>query len=90
MTGASRLDSITMTAYSTPQAAAHLVARFLCWHIQEKAFGGLDPETAKHLDGRARNDKRGANRPGRLKPGTLLLREYQGERHTVTVGRSGT
>ena len=24
------------------------MARFLCWHSQEQAFGGLDPETAKH------------------------------------------
>jgi hypothetical protein len=29
------------------------MARFLCWHIQEQAFGGLDPEIAKHLDGLA-------------------------------------
>jgi hypothetical protein len=26
-----------------------LIARFLCWHIQEQAFGGLDPNTAKYL-----------------------------------------
>ena len=66
-----------------------LVARFLCWHFQEQAGGGLDPETAKHLDGLARGDKRGADRPRRLKPGTVLLREYQGERHTVTVVPNG-
>jgi Protein of unknown function (DUF2924) len=65
------------------------VARFLCWHIQEQAFGGLDPKTAKHLDGLARGDKRGANRGRRLKPGTVLLRAYQGERHTVTVVANG-
>ena len=61
------------------------MARFLCWHIQEQARGRLDPETAKHLDGLARGDKPGTDRPRRLKPGTVLLREYQGERHTVTV-----
>jgi Protein of unknown function (DUF2924) len=27
--------------------------------------------------------------PGASKPGTLLLREYQGERHTVTVVANG-
>ncbi len=43
----------------------------------------------KHLDGRARGDKPGADRPRRLKPGTVLLREYQGERHTVTVVPNG-
>ena len=65
------------------------MARFLCWHIQEQAFGGLDLKTAKHRDGLARGAKPGANRPRRLKPGTVLLREYQGERHTVTVVPNG-
>ena len=76
-----------VTFRSSPPAAftKDLVARFLCWHFQEQARGGLDPETAKHLDGLARGGKPGADRPRRLKPGTVLLREYQGERHTVTV-----
>src|SRR6202045_2201441 len=39
------------------------MARFLCWHFQEQAEGGLDPETAKHLDGLARGGKPGADRP---------------------------
>ena len=63
-----------------------LLARFICWHIQEQAFGGLDPQTAKLLDGFARGDKP-SNR--RLKAGTVLVREYQGERHTVTVVPGG-
>jgi Protein of unknown function (DUF2924) len=50
---------------------------------------GIDPETAKHLDGLARGDKPGADHPRRLKPGIVLLREYQGERHTVTVVPNG-
>jgi hypothetical protein len=29
------------------------------------------------------------DRPRRLRPGTVLLREYQGERHTVTVVANG-
>jgi hypothetical protein len=80
-----------VTFHSPPPSAftKDLVARFLCWHIQEQAFGGLDPEAAKHLVGLARGDKRGANHPRRLKPGTLLLREYQGKRHTVTVVANG-
>jgi Protein of unknown function (DUF2924) len=63
-----------------------LVARFICWHIQEQAFGGLDPQTAKVLDGFARNGKPPDRR---LKAGTVLVREYQGERHTVTVVPGG-
>jgi len=80
-----------VTFRSSPPSAftKDLMARFLCWHIQERAQGGLDPETAKHLDGLARGDKSGLDRPRRLKPGTVLLREYQGERHTVTVVPNG-
>ncbi len=63
-----------------------LTARFICWHIQEQAFGGLDPQTAKVLDGYVRNNKPPDRR---LKAGTVLVREYQGERHTVTVVPGG-
>jgi len=43
--------------------------------------------TGKLLDGLARGDKPAADR--RLKPGTVLVREYQGDRHTVTVVPGG-
>jgi hypothetical protein len=66
-----------------------LVARFICWHLQEQAFGGLDANCAKLLDGLAVGDKGATDRPRRLKPGTVLVREYQGERHTVTVVADG-
>jgi hypothetical protein len=62
-----------------------LVARFLCWHLQEQALGGLDANSAKLLDGLSSGDNGAADRPRRLKPGTVLVREYQGERHTVTA-----
>src|ERR1700757_3215886 len=63
------------------------MSRLLCWHIQEQVRGGLDRETTKLLDRLARGDN--AGRPRRLKPGTVLVREYQGERHTVTVVAGG-
>lgn len=72
-----------------PAFTKDLVARYLCWQIQEQAFGGLDPQTAKHLAGLARGDRSGADRPRRLKPGTVLVREFQGARHTVTVVANG-
>jgi len=80
---------VTFRSSPPPAFTKDLMARFLCWHFQEQARGGLDPETAKHLDGLARGGKPGADRPRRLKPGTVLLREYQGERHTVTVVPNG-
>jgi len=58
----------------------------IVWHIQQRAFGGLDRDTRRFLDSLARA---GASRRRQLKPGTVLVRDYQGQRHTVTVGREG-
>src|SRR5437763_16982259 len=54
--------------------------------LQEQAFGGLDRESLSFLGGLARH--RGSPRR-QLKPGTVLVRDYQGQRHTVTVARDG-
>ncbi len=80
-----------MTFRASPPTAftKDLVARSICWHIQEQACGGLDRDTAKLLASLARGDKPGADRSRRLKPGTVFVREYQGERHTVTVMPDG-
>jgi hypothetical protein len=65
-----------------------IMARMIAYRIQEEAFGGLDRETARLLDRLARGEKPNElNR--RLKAGTVLVREYQGERHTVTVVPDG-
>jgi Protein of unknown function (DUF2924) len=79
----------TFRASPPPGFTKDLIARFLCWHIQEQAFGGLDPKFAKHLASLAHGDRSRADRARRLKPGTELVREYQGERHTVTVAANG-
>ena len=77
----------TFRSSPPPAFTKDLVARFLCWHIQEQAFGELAFEIATLLDGVARGDKPAMDR--RLKVGTVLVREYQGERHTVTVVLGG-
>jgi hypothetical protein len=63
-----------------------LLGRMIACHLQERAFGGLDRESLRFLASLARH-----SRPARrhLKPGTVLVREYQGQRHTVTVAREG-
>ena len=78
----------TMFRSSPPLAfSKDLLARDVCWSIQEQAFGGLDPVISKRLDCLGRE---GAPKPDRrLKAGTVLVREYRGERHTVTVVPSG-
>jgi hypothetical protein len=54
--------------------------------IQEEAFGTLDRATLKLLDGLAGRARR---RERNLKIGTVLVRDYQGRRYTVTVGPDG-
>ncbi len=66
-----------------------LIARMLIWRLQEHTFGGFDRVTIKVLESYARGQPVGAQRLRRLKPGTELVREYQGERHTVIVMKDG-
>src|SRR5262249_24901891 len=51
-----------------------------------QAFGGLDRDSLTFLEGLARH---GGSPRRQLKPGTVLVRDYQGERHTVTVVPDG-
>jgi hypothetical protein len=65
-----------------------IISRMIAYRIQEEAFGGLQRETVKQLDRLARGEKTNElNR--RLKPGTVVIREYDGERHNVTVVPNG-
>jgi hypothetical protein len=66
-----------------------LIARYLAYHVQEKAFGGLDRETKNFLDALARGREPDAPRRRRLTAGTVVVREYQGERHEVIVAPDG-
>src|SRR4051794_12047596 len=72
-----------------PGLTKDIIGRMIAYRIQEDAFGGLDRETVKLLDRLARGDKTGSDLNRRLRPGTVLIREYQGERHTVTVVPEG-
>ena len=66
-----------------------LIGRYLAYHVQEKAFGGLDRKTKSFLNALARSHKAEVPRPRRFKAGTLIIREYGGERHEVTVANDG-
>jgi len=63
-----------------------LLGRMIAYRLQERAFGGLDRESLRFLHGLARH---GGPPRRRLKPGTVLVRDYQGQRHTVTVVSDG-
>src|SRR5690349_3544248 len=68
-----------------PGLTKDIIGRMIAYRIQEEAFGGLDRQTSKLLDRLARGDKAGTELNRRIKSGTVLVREYQGQRHTVTV-----
>jgi hypothetical protein len=78
--------------FGSPAPAAltkDLIARMVTYRLQEESFGGLDRATAKDLDAYTGPDKATGELTRRLKPGTVLSREYRGERHTVTVAPDG-
>ena len=66
-----------------------LLVRQLAWHLQEKAFGGYDAATLRLLDAYGRQDADKVVLFRRLKPGTSVVREYQGIRHIVTISEGG-
>ena len=72
----------------TPPAplSKDLLGRMMAWRLQEQAFGGLDRESLSFLQGLARH---GGSPRRQLKPGTVLVRDYHGQRHTVTVAPDG-
>jgi hypothetical protein len=65
-----------------------LLLRTLAWRIQEKAFGGHDKATLRLLETYGQK-KVGDARCQRLKAGTVLVREFGGTRHTVTIVPEG-
>ena len=76
----------TFGATAPPSLGRDLLARMIAYQMQEQAFGGLNRETGQMLD-RLAGGKPAERR--RLKAGTVLVREYQGGRHTVTVVPGG-
>ena len=66
-----------------------LLIKALGYRLQEKAFGGLKPSTRRSLECRGRNgSERGPlAEPARirLKAGTVLVREWHGVTHRVSV-----
>ncbi len=79
----------TLGATPPPALTKDLLARTIAYRVQEQAYGGLDRATMKLLDELARGNRLDVIARRRLKTGTILVREYQGERHTVTIVRDG-
>jgi hypothetical protein len=70
-----------------------LMMRAIAWRLHEKAYGGLPPvrlrelgRLAKQLEATGQLD---LERQRQLKPGTRLVRQWQGKPYTVTVLEQG-
>jgi hypothetical protein len=63
-----------------------VLGRMIVARLQERAFGGLDRDSLRFLQSLARQELLPRRQ---LKTGTVLVREYQGRRHTVTTVRDG-
>ena len=70
-----------------------LLQRALAYRIQTKAHGDLDRATVRLLDGLARSGAKRTDIPlpelRPVKPGTLLVREWQGALQRVTALQEG-
>ena len=70
-----------------------LLVKFLAYRIQEQAYGGLSHSTRKRLKDLARkieeDPKADLLAAPRIKVGTRLIREWQGQSHCVTVVEAG-
>ena len=72
-----------------PALTKDLLGRMIAWRIQEKFYGGYDKSTLRLLDGLVRGEVAKPATAPRLRPGTVLMREHGGIRHTVTVTPDG-
>ena len=76
-----------------PRLSRELMVRAVAWRIQEKALGGLAPADQRRLQacGAKESGASGGSDPAaaRPRPGTRLVREWNGRTYTVTVTAQG-
>ena len=76
-----------------PLLRRNLMIPILAYRLQEQAYGGLNPSTRKRLHklGAQLEENQKAPLPllPQLRPGTKLLRQFQGEIHDVLVVNEG-
>ena len=70
-----------------------LLRRAIAQKIQEQAYGGLNPSAQRELNHiiKLHSSKSGPKTelPRRIKPGAIVLREWKGQTHRVTVLSKG-
>jgi hypothetical protein len=76
-----------------PRSSKKLLISAIAYKIQERAFGGLKPSVIRLLEHAAQDS--GSSQPSstrkvtRVTTGTVLIREWQGKSHNVTVLERG-
>jgi len=71
-----------------PRTSRSLMIRAVAYRMQERALGGLPRGTRRILEGLGERVSTEAA-PRALRPGTLLVREWQGTVHQVIVTETG-
>src|SRR5882757_7761455 len=69
-----------------------LLIRGITYKLQERAYGGLSLAAARRLEQAADSLSRGSAKPAppiSLRPGTRLVREWQGVTHTALIHADG-
>jgi hypothetical protein len=77
-----------------PKLRSSLLVQAIAYRLQEKAFGGLKPATLRLLERIADNAaarRQAAPTPEKIRVngGTVLIREWHGTKHQVTVLKDG-
>ncbi len=75
-----------------PRISRELLTRAIAYRLQEREFGGLAPATRRLLERVADDLASHRARPNlarKAAPGTLLIREWRGNAHRVTVHDDG-
>src|SRR5207302_2813782 len=80
-----------MGAEAPPGLRRDFLVRAMAFRVQEQAFGGHDRATLRILERVAAGDESVLDTATRLrlKPGTMLVREWQGTLHHVMVLKEG-
>jgi hypothetical protein len=75
------------------QTRRDLIVRILAYKIQEQAFGGLSSSTRRRMrqfaSAMAKDPNASILNARVIKPGTRLIRQWQGKSYKVTVANSG-
>lgn len=76
-----------------PVQSADILTRMMAWRLQTETYGDLDWETQRRIDdlGRRLSDGKPLlpNTGEALPAGTILTREWRGQRHIVTTTDGG-